>query len=101
MFRVTRFTDYTSRGANRASALWQTAATQPNWVSRFALMTFIIVIGLPIFLLVIFAIFAATFVFAMLAGVNYCLYKIRGALTHRDGRKNVRVIRRDDDQTRH
>ncbi|MCH7547091.1 MAG: hypothetical protein IID30_11895 [Planctomycetes bacterium] len=101
MFRVTRFTDYTTRGANRASALWQTAATQPNWVSRFALMTFIIVIGLPIFLLVIFAIFAATFVFAMLAGVNYCLYKIRGALPHSDGRKNVRVIRRDDDQTRH
>ncbi|MCH7603276.1 MAG: hypothetical protein IIB54_10960 [Planctomycetes bacterium] len=101
MFRVTRFTDYTSRGANRASALWQTAATQPNWVSRFALMTFIIVIGLPIFLLVIFAIFAATFVFAMLAGINFCLYKIRGALPHSDGRKNVRVIRRDDVHDHH
>ena len=95
MFRVTRFTDYTSQGANRASALWQTAATQPNWVSRFALMTFIIVIGLPIFLLVIFALLAATFVFALLAGINFCLYKVRGVLPQKDGRENVRVIRRD------
>ena len=92
-----RFTQFSTRGARRVSAMWQTAAAQPSWVSRVALITFILVIGVPIFLLVTLALAAASFVFAILLGVNYVLMKIRGAMPHRDGRKNVRVIERRDD----
>ena len=92
-----RFTQFSTRGAQRVSAMWQTAAAQPSWVSRFALITFILVIGVPIFLLVALALIAATFVFAVLVGVNWLLTKFKRALPVRDGRRNVRVIQRRDD----
>ena len=91
-----RFTEFSTRGARRVSAIWQTASAQPSWVSRVALITFILVIGVPIFLLVTLALIAATFVFAVLIGVNWLLTRIRGTLPVRDGRDNVRVIQRRD-----
>ena len=92
-----RFTQFSTQGARRVSAMWQNAAAQPNWVSRVALLTFILVIGVPIFLLVTLALIAASFVFAILIGVSYVLMKIRGLLPVRDGRKSVRVIERRED----
>ena len=93
--------NFAGQGATRASAIWQTAASQPSWLSRIVLMTFILVIALPIFVLVLLALFVASIVFAALWGVNYLVAKVRGALPHSDGRKNVRVIRRDGVQDHH
>lgn len=98
MDRVPRFTTFTSPGAQRVSAIWQTAASQPSWISRVVLMTFILIIAIPIFLLVMLALLAASVVFGVLWIANTLVMKIRGTLPHRDGRKNVRVIQRRDDR---
>ncbi len=92
-----RFNTFSTRGAQRVASMWQTAARQPSWVSRVALLTFIVVIGVPIFILVALALIAATFVFAILIGVNWVLSKFKRALPVRDGRQNVRVSERRDD----
>ncbi|MCZ6835570.1 MAG: hypothetical protein O7G85_07335 [Planctomycetota bacterium] len=90
------FTVFTTSGVRRASAVWQSAATQPSWISRVVLMTFILVIAVPIFLLVALALVAASLVFGVLWGVNFLMLKVKGVLPHNDGRKNVRVIQRRD-----
>ena len=76
--------------------MWRAASTQPGWLGRAVLLTFILVIAVPIFLLVALALLAAMAVFAVLFSVNYLAMKIRGALPKRDGRENVRVIERRD-----
>ncbi len=51
-------------------------------------------VGLPILLLLVMAVIFAAAVFGVLALVNAVLVRLRGALPQRDGRSNVRVIRR-------
>ena len=58
-------------------------------------MIFLLVVGLPILLLIGLAIFAATIVFTSFALVNVALIRLRGILPKRDGRSNVRVIKRE------
>lgn len=95
MFDVTRIS-IVENGGRRVSAAVSAIRSQPGWVTRFALMTFLIVISLPILLLVLLAIVASVIVFGILAGVNALVARIRGGLPQRDGRENVRVIRRGD-----
>ena len=90
------FTMFTTPGAQRVGAAWRTAAAQPSWMSRAVLLTFILVIGIPIFLLVSVALIAASLVFSVLWGFNYLMIKVKGALPHNDGREGVKVIRRKD-----
>jgi hypothetical protein len=71
---------------------------QPNWVSRLALMCFLVLVALPIVLLVLAAFFVAMLLFGVLAGVNVVLNAVRGVLPRSDGRENVRVIQRRSDQ---
>ena len=97
MHRVSPFSNFTTPGAQRATAIWQTAASQPSWISRAVLVTFLLVIGIPIFLLVLLALLVATVVFALLWGANALMTKMRGVLPRRDGRQNVRVIQRNQD----
>lgn len=92
MIRITR---YVSSGSQGAQQVWQTVSSQPSWVSRVALLAFFLVIGLPILLLVLLAVFAAVVMFSILALANAAVMWVKGRLPQRDsGRENVRVIRR-------
>jgi uncharacterized membrane protein HdeD (DUF308 family) len=92
----TSLSNYSSRGFERAGAVLRMVQSQPGWITRLAALVIVIVIGLPIFLLVTFALFAGAFVFAVLALVNGLAMKIRGGLRRQDGRENVRVIQRGE-----
>ena len=96
MFRVVRMTEYVDRGRERAGAAWQTVNTQPSWIVKTTVLVFLLVIGVPILLLLLLALFAAVLVFAVLWGANRLLGGLRGVLPGRGGRENVRVIRRID-----
>jgi uncharacterized membrane protein required for colicin V production len=98
MFRVVRMTEYVDRGRQRVGAAWQTVNTQPGWIVRTTALVFLLVIGVPILVLLVLAILAALVVFSVLWGVNRLLGGLRGILPRRDGRENVRVIRRIDGQ---
>ena len=75
----------------------QRLRSQPSWITRAATMAFVIVIAIPIILLVMFALLVGVFVFAVLAALNLLLTRISPRLPRRDGRENVRVIRRLDE----
>jgi len=94
MVNVSRFRSYTAEQSSRVASVWRSAAAQPGWVTRVALLTFLLVVGLPILLLLVLAVVFAAAVFGVLALVNAALVRLRGALPQRDGRSNVRVIRR-------
>jgi hypothetical protein len=96
MIRITRISTFTEQGTQRAARAWQTVASQPSWIARIALYTFLIVIGLPIAILFVLALVLAMFVFAVLAGCYWLWTRVRGALPRRDGRENVKVVRRAD-----
>jgi len=93
MFRTTRFSILTAEGANRVGTVFHTLRSQPGWITRLALLTVFIIIGLPIVLLVMIALLAGIFVFGLLAAINILIWRIRARLTG-DGRQNVRVIQR-------
>lgn len=97
MFRVVRMTEYVDRGRQRAGAAWQTVNTQPSWIVKTTVLVFLLVIGVPILLLLMFAFVAAALIFAVLWALNALFGAFRGMLPRRgDGRENVRVIRRID-----
>ncbi len=96
MVNVSRFRSYTTEQSSRVASMWRSAAAQPGWITRAALLTVLLVVGLPILLLLVMAVIFAAAVFGVLALVNAALVRLRGALPQRDGRSNVRVIRRSD-----
>lgn len=88
-------TSYVHHGGNRAQAVFRTVAGQPSWITRIALMTFLIIISIPILLLLLLAVLAAIIIFSVLALANAAVIAIRALLGPRSsGRENVRVIRR-------
>ncbi len=93
-----RFDRITTGPAGRVGSVWRLAASQPGWPLRIALLTFLLVLGLPIILLTVVAILLAAAVFAVLALAHRTIERIRGRglLGRRDGRENVRVIQRPD-----
>ena len=101
-----RFDRITTGPAGRMGSVWRLAASRPGWPLRIALLTFLLVLGLPIILLGLVAILLATAVFAVLALAHRTIERIRGLgrgrirgrglLGRRDGRENVRVIQRPD-----
>jgi len=95
MVHQTRIYEYVSRGPNTAGSMWRVAASQPGWVTRWAMIAFLLVIGIPIFLLIMCAILAAIVVFTVLAGFNWLRWRFGRAMSNRGlQRRNVRVIRR-------
>ncbi len=94
MVNVSRFRSYTTEQSSRVASMWRSAAAQPGWITRAALLTVLLVVGLPILLLLVMAVIFAAAVFGVLALVNAVLVRLRGALPQRDSRSNVRVIRR-------
>ncbi|MEE8155443.1 MAG: hypothetical protein V3T53_10875 [Phycisphaerales bacterium] len=95
MDRVVRIQTFTTEQRQRAVRGYRWLAAQPSWVVRLALVIFVLVIGLPLLLLAVVAVIAAIIVFTGLAIINAAGAKLRGLLPKRDGRSNVRVIRRD------
>lgn len=77
------------------SAAFKAAQGQPNWAVRAAIMTFLLLVALPILLLLFVAGLAAVAVFSILAGANWVLSRLKGNQPPRDGRRNVRVIDRE------
>lgn len=65
-------------GGRRAGGAWQVMQRQPGWVSRLAIGLFVLIIALPILLLFLLAIAAATLVFIALAAVNTVMRAITG-----------------------
>ena len=89
---------FATSGSQRAGQAWRMASRQPSWITRITVLAFLLVIGIPVGLLILGAILAAALIFGVLVLVNGLMMKIRGLLPKRDGRKNVRVIRRIDGQ---
>ena len=94
MFRAS-FTDFNR--VRSVSIRGARAMQHPSWAVRAAALAFAIVIGLPLLLLFLLALLAATIVFAALWGANRVFAGLRGLLPRSDGRENVRVITRSDD----
>lgn len=94
MQNAERISQMFSQHAQRAAHGYRAVQAQPNWVTRIALLTFVIVIGVPIAILVLFALFAAVAVFFVLALFATLVAKVRGSFPGDDGRSNVRVIQR-------
>ncbi len=95
MDRVVRIPTMTAAQRERAVRGYRWLTSQPSWVVRLVLLTFVLVVGLPLLLLAIVAVIAATIMFTGLALINAGVAKLRGFLPKRDGRSNVRVIKRD------
>lgn len=84
-------------GSQRAGQAWRVASRQPSWITRLTVLTFLLVIGIPVAVLILAAILAAGIIFGLLVLANNLVMKIKGMLPKRDGRENVRVIRRIDE----
>jgi len=98
MMRVIRMAQYANEGQQRATAAWQALNTQPSWVVKATIAAFVLVVGVPIVLLLVFAFFVSAVLFGVLWCVNQVIGGFRGALPQREGRENVRVIRRGEEQ---
>ena len=89
-----RFTTFAREGTGRVVSTWRTVQAQPNWVSRTALLVFMLVLAVPVLILLLLALAAGVIVFGTLALVHSLAARLRRALPHRDGRENVVVRRR-------
>ncbi len=98
MQRVVRVRSFTNEQRERAARAYQWAARQPSWVTKFALLAFLIVIGIPVFIILMLAVVASVIVFGGLAALNLLVIRLRSLLPHADGRSsNVRVIDHRDE----
>lgn len=86
---------FVNLGGDRMAEVFQSARGQSNWAVRLAILTFLLIVGIPILLLLLVAGLAAALVFAILSMVNWVLVRVRGIKPANDGRRNVRVIDRD------
>lgn len=86
---------FVNLGGDRVSAAFQAARRQPNGAAKAAVLTFLIIIAIPILVLLLIAMLAATAVFTVLMMFNWIATRFRGTSDPGAGRRNVRVIRRD------
>ena len=96
MTEQVRFGSFINEGAQRAGATYRYAARQPSWIMRAVTMTVLLIIAIPIFLLVMFALLCGAIVFAVLYGVHAIASGIRNLFPGSDGRENVRIVRREE-----
>jgi hypothetical protein len=80
---------------------YQKFERQPSWVTKAALISAVLIIGIPLVLLALTAILVGLAVFTVLGLVASGIATIRGLVAGQlprgprpDGRRNVRVIRR-------
>ena len=100
--RRVQFSTTPPAGTGSARAAWQFVHRQPNWIARTAAMVLAAVILIPILFVLLMAMLAAAVVFLVLSGLNSIGRLFSGEARRmangdldRDGRRNVRVIRRD------
>ena len=95
-----RFNSFAEGSRGRVRSAFHVVHGQPGWVTRAALLVFLLVIGLPIIVLILLAFMLAAVVFGVLALVNAVVSRVRGgspgSLAPSEGRENVRVIVRDE-----
>jgi hypothetical protein len=84
MFRVVRLAQYASEGQHRAGAAWRTINTQPGWIVRATVFAFLLVVGVPVVLLLMLALFVAGLLFAILWTIN-ALIRRRGSCRNATG----------------
>ena len=77
----------------RVFGVYHTVLRQPNWVVRAATLVFLTIIMVPIMMLLLLAVGAATVVFLVLAGINRLVRLFTGG--NAGGRENVRIVRRE------
>ena len=95
MDRVTEAWQFTRTQAGVAGQRVRAyASVQPNWLARFVLVAFIIVVATPILLLAVLIGIIALIGLMIASAINMLLGAISGILPRRDGRENVRVIAR-------
>ncbi len=91
-------------GGDRFASVFQAASRQPSWAMRVAGITFLVIVGIPIMLLLLLAAIVATTVFAVLVGINRVLGFFGGGSPSAPGgpedvrRRNVRVMPPPDDR---
>lgn len=96
MDRAVRIRTFTAQQRDRWAGGWRWAASRPGWVVRLAAVTFLVLVALPLLFFLGVAILAAAVVFAAV-GIGAALAsKVRSLFPRRDGRVNVRVIRRQE-----
>ena len=66
--------------SQRATAAWQAINTQPSWVVKATVVAFVLVIGVPVFLLLLLAFFIAAVLFSALWCVNQVISGFKGLL---------------------
>lgn len=86
---------FVNLGGDRMAEAFQAARGQPNWAVRIAVLTFLLIVGIPILLLLLVAGLAAAVVFAILSTLNWIFSGFRSTKPTDDGRRNVRIIDRD------
>lgn len=89
-----RIHNFTNAGGQRVVNAYRFVSSQPSWLSRTAMMVFLIVVALPLFLLFLFALLLAVLAFFVLAGANALIQSVKRLFAGGDGRSNVRVITR-------
>jgi hypothetical protein len=95
MFRLIEIRRHTRDGSEQVRGAWQYAARQPSWVASAALSVFFFILMLPLLALVLLALLLGTLVFVILTAANGVISVVRSLRPRRDGRENVRVMRRD------
>lgn len=90
-----RIYNFTNAGGQRVANAYRFVSSQPSWLSRTALLVFLLVVGLPLFLLFLFALLLALAAFIVLAGANALIQSVKRLFGGgNEGRSNVRVITR-------
>ena len=82
-------------GGVRMAEAFQAARKQPNWATKAAVLTFLIIIGIPVVLLLLLATLAAGLVFSVLISINWVTSWFSSSRSPEAGRRNVRVMNRD------
>lgn len=81
-------------GASGPGPGWVPA--RPGRAARLAVITFLVIVGLPLAILVGMAVAAAVLVFSGLTLLRAAWRRLGSVMSGGDGRSNVRVIQRDE-----
>lgn len=99
MDRVVHIWEAAARQQSRVRGVYQHLAAQPGYAWRAAVVTFLLILTVPVILFILAALLIAMVVFSALGLAGAIVQRLRGALPRRDGRENVRVIVRNSDVT--
>ncbi|MHC4947078.1 MAG: hypothetical protein ACYTG1_02290 [Planctomycetota bacterium] len=93
---MVRIQTFGSRQRERGLRGYRWAASQPSWIVRVALVTFVAIVAIPFAVLLLLALLLAVVVFGGLALVNLGMERVRALVRGPDRSSNVRIVRRDD-----